>query len=615
MTIYFPEKNKTYFQDNRSNVYPKGNIWSSLNLDFQSNVGVLRVAPRLLVNVTTSDLANLGCPVAFQRYGTAIYTVAGARVFLNTGFGDNLAFAQDASTDTPTDCSSDYSDLMTFNLDDNSDVLVVTTVDAVTTLSNPGGTWTERDSLSSSTTPHKLLYFRKFNRMYWSANDHFINSMDVAFVVADTGDYTLNWNNGSLDFVDFKASTESIWIAMKASNLMGVPGNLGAPVWRWDGISAQPDKEYMIPGEWGIAAIVIDETRDSPIAIGMSGIWYEFNGTGFVEMCRFPFTSENMPYAGSASITSGSKNDAFIHPNGVVFTQNNTIVANILGINNDNGATQNENVPSGVWEWSKETGLVHRTGFTYAKVASSITDWGQNRISRAGAISVLNLPSTTSGRDGTMLVGANIFTNASDTTSVVAYDNSINTIQKKGYAVTTWFESDQIADNWDVFWATYRRFRTVSDSIVPKIRFVEEPAVTAAITWVTSTTFTVLNSAVDIDDYWTEGTGGEVEILRGVGGSGCAHITNAVNNAGTWTVTIDEELNPTAATSTATARFQKWIKIFPANSTATPANWEQFAMGEESQPRVQLKLCFTFTGNGEYYKGVITSTEDIKANK
>jgi len=607
MRINFPESNKAYLQNNRTNVFPKGNIWSSLNLDFQSDVGVLRLSPRMLVNVNTTDLANLGTPVAFARLSTALYTIAGARAFHNAGLGDNDAFIEDAGTGTPTDFSSDYSDLATFNLDDNSDVIVGTTVDAVVTLT--GSTWTERDALSSNDTPHKLLYFKKFNRMYWTANDHFINSMDVDFVVADTGDYTLNWNNGRIDVTDFKATTESIWIAMKQSNFIGVEG---APIWRWDGISAQPEKEYMIPGEWAIVAIVIDETRDSPIAIGGSGIWYEFNGTGFVEMTRFPFTPENMPYAGTAAITSGSKNDRFIHPNGIVFTQNNTIVANINGLNNDNAATQNENLPSGIWEWSKETGLVHRQGFTYAK-NSTITDWGQNRISRAGAVAVMNLPSTSATRNGTILAGATLFTDASSTTSVIAYDDSNNTIQKKGYAVTTWFESEEIASAWDVFWATYRRFRTVSDSLVPKYRAIEEPPVSAAITWVTGTTFTVLNSAVDIDDYWTSGTGGEVEILRGVGGGGCAHITNAVNNAGTWTVTIDETLNPTAATSTATARFQKWIKIFPSNSTATPANWEQFAIGTESEPRIQMKLCFTFTGNGEFYKSVITSVEDIEA--
>lgn len=229
-----------------------------------------------------------------------------------------------------------------------------------------------------------------------------------------------------------------------------------------------------------------------------------------------------------------------------------------------------------------------------------------------------NIPSDASGRNGTLLVGATVYTDASTTTSVISIDDSNNTIQKRGYMVTDWFESSGIASAWDVFWMTYRKFLHAEDTITVKYRTTEEAPVEAAITWVNSTTFTVLNSAVVVSDYWTGGagtTGGEVEITRGDGGGAPAHITSAVNNAGTWTVVLDEAINNSGGTNTATARFQKWTKIFPAESLATPHNWGQFAIGSDTEPRVQLKMCFTFVGNDEFYKGIITSNEDIVATK
>ncbi len=160
---------------------------------------------------------------------------------------------------------------------------------------------------------------------------------------------------------------------------------------------------------------------------------------------------------------------------------------------------------------------------------------------------------------------------------------------------------------------SYRQFLDASDNIVLKYRSTEETPVQGTITWVNTTSFTVANSVCDVSQYWTSGVGGEVEILQGVGSGLCAHITNAVLAGGTWTVTIDETATG-ATTTTAIARFQKWIKIFPVESLTSPRNWAQFAIGTDSTPRIQVKMCFTYTGQGEFYKAILTSNEDIKSN-
>ena len=576
-------------------------------MDFQSNLGVARVSPRLRANISTQLEANLGCPVAFSPFNTLIYTVAGSRIFQTDAGGyPNVAFIPDTSGTAATDYDPNYSDLCQFD-----DLLWSTSPSKLRSLSGPGGTWTERDTFGSTDEVHKLLYFKKFNRLYYFQNETFINSLGTDYVPADGGDYTLNWED-LVACVDMKPSSNFIWIAGKVEN---ITRSLNGVVWQWDGISAQITQEYQIPNTTGIYALAIDPRTDTPVAMGDNGVLYEFNGNGFSEIGRLPFTTQ-LPWAGTTPIGSSNQADRFIHPNGMIFTKNGTIQCVINGRNYDSGSTQNENIPSGIWEWSRENGFVHRYSFSYM-VTDTIREWGQNQISRAGAIMNANVPNTASGRNGTILAGATLFIDATNTTSVIAYDDSTNTKQKKGYMVTDWFESDEIASAWDIWWMSYRKFLDSTDNITIKYRTTEKASVQGTITWTANNTFTILNSAVNVGNYWTSDTGGEVEIVRGDGGASCAHIINAVNNAGTWTVTLDEAINPAGATSaTAIARFQKWIKIFPAESIASPSNWAQFAISpERSEPRIQVKMCFTFTGDGEFYKAILTSNEDIVATK
>jgi hypothetical protein len=75
-------------------------------------------------------------------------------------------------------------------------------------------------------------------------------------------------------------------------------------------------------------------------------------------------------------------------------------------------------------------------------------------------------------------------------------------------------------------------------------------------------------------------------------------------------VTLDTAIAG-VTTGTAKARFQKWIKMYPAKNLDQVKSYAQWTIGG-TDTRVQLKICFTFTGNGEFYKSIIISNEDIK---
>lgn len=579
--------NKKWLQLNRGSFL--GNLWATFNMDFQSNFGVARVSPRLKVNTSTVDDADLGCPIAFSPFQTEVYAICGTKIFRGGDY-PNDGFVEDNATGASADYDTN-SDLCVFN-----NVLASTSTAKLKTLSGGGGTWSDRDTFGVNDEPHKLCYFKKTNRLYYSMSETFINSMDTAYTPADAGDYTLDWLEIAL--VDMDASANWIWIAGKRENIAGTTQGV---VWRWDGVSSQISQEYKIDGTNGIFSIEIDHASDSPVVMGDNGVLYGFNGTGFVELGRLPY-SKHLPYAGSAPLTSSNVANRFIHPNGMGFTKNGTLLANINGKNNDDSGTQEENLPSGIWEFSKDNGFVHRQSYSYDPISSSISDFGQNKISQVGALLVLNSPNTTAGRDGTLLAGATLFTNASDTRSVIAYDNSLDTIRKAGYFVTTWLLSDEIEDTWQGIWAIYRRLLSATDKIIFKYRVEEEAPVEATITWVNTTSFTTTTdvSAYDDDATGFNGEiGGEVEILQGTGSGNCRHITNVSESGGTYTVTIDSAVVG-VTTGTAKARFQKWIKITP--EITGQVNSYQYLDIQKNSPRIQFKVYMEFTGENELHK-------------
>lgn len=601
MKKLFPQTNKVYIQNNRSNIYPEGNLWSTFGIDLQSNLGVMRVSPRLRINSQTSDLANLGCPVAFKYYSGAYRTVAGPRVFTG-GATPNAVFTQDAASGSPTTCSSDTADMEVFD-----GRLWVTSQTELLSNGTSGAydDWTTRDTLVSG-FPHITRYFPQFNRLY-TTNGTSVRSIDSSNVVASSGDYFLSLPFGNL-ISSMDMSPTSIWIGTESKDVANMNGN----IFQWDGISAQATNVYPMNAK-AVLAIKINPKTNTPYVMDSNGVLSAFNGSGFEEVGRLPYTTQ-LPYN-----NDGLVSNKFIHPNGLAYTKNDTFLALINNLNDDNAGTINENLPSGPWEWSKETNFVHKYLFTYNTVANStITDFGQNRISRPGAIAMVATPNTTSGQYGTIMAGATIYTDASTTTNAIFIDDSLDTVQKKGYFVIDWSESDEIADKWNRFWISYRRFLDANDKIVVKYRNYEEAPVEASITWVNTTSFT---TTTDITAYgptasgFNSTTGGEVEVTRGTGGASCAHITSVTGpSGGLYTVTLDETITG-VTTGTATARFQKWLKLNDS-VMGQVKSWADFGINASNPDasRIQVKSCFTFTGQGEFYKAAIVSISDIKIN-
>lgn len=571
----------TFLQTNRSDTL--GSLWATQGIDLQTDLASMRVATRLMIAENTAASAGLnGTPVAFEYADFNLWAICGTNIYRQGG-APNAAWTQDASAGVPTNFSAN-SDMEVFN----GQLWAASDNELYKKAMNGGGTgaWTAVTSLSS--TLHELINFPLFNRLYYQNANGEIDSIDKNGVIATAGnDYSIALGSGN-QISCMKANSNYIWVGISANS--NIQGSV-ATIVQWDGISPVATQVFQLKSRWCLALTVFE---DIVYAMDGNGVLNKFTGYSFQEIGRLPFTPQQ-PVGN------------FISFNGMMGTRNSTILAMVNNTSGDNTTTQ-ENIPAGVWEWSKDYGFTQKNLVTLLTNAAptSITDYGQNHINTAGAIfDVSAISPFTAGRNGSIIVGATYYTDATTTTNGIFFDDSNDTIQKKGYFVTSWFNSQAVEDKWNRLWAVYTRLLGATDSIVFKFQLYEHIPLIATITWVNTTSFT---TTTDPTAYWTTGIGGEVEVLQGTGSGSCAHITSIVNNSGTYTVTLDETIIG-VTTGTAKVRFQHWEKLSP-DITGQVTSWAQMAINRNN-PRIRIKCCMTFTAQNELTKFALFSNNDI----
>lgn len=698
MKYFFPPKNKNYnfLQTNRSD--DLGSLLSTFNQDFQSNLGVIRLSPKLVTVATTTSL-GIGLASAFGFYYGAWYTVSDKIYFsgsTNNVFSwannSSLAYTLGDSTTqfditNPAGTTARYTydgtgtdpqitvariavgvsisiNAQNFNAANNVSATItavganyfeITNAAVIAELNKTIGTgkiaiaggttgyvtgfdpqksdietFNDRIWFSEATrllyyngtnvvtvenaltdSLHKLTYLKNFDRLYYTNNKTTIKSINNVGTIAASGDYFFDLGNSSGEITTIVTGSKIVWIGTLMVNTTTSDGSRGS-ILAWDGISAQATDEYKLTTA-GCLAIVVDS--QNVYAIDTEGRLLKYTGYSFEEFARLPILRTLLT---NATTTIGT--GRFVHFNGMCLTKNNTLLISINNLNSENDDSSNKNLPSGIWECDLSTGsLAHRYSFTLkAYNSSTITDYGQNKILNIGAIKINTLDAASSSGRSTLLAGVTYYTDATTTTSAIYIDSPANPDtnnegQKRGYFVTTWFNSNEVEDKFERLWDIHKRFLTASDKIVYKYRLTEEDPIQATITWTSTTTFTTTTNVSAYGPTATEfntTTGGEVEVLQGTGGGSCTHITSIVNNAGTYTVTLDTAV--TGVTGTAKARFQKWIKLYP-DVSGLIKSWEQLAIAGNN-PQIQIKCCMEFTGDMEFHRFAIASNEDIKIN-
>jgi len=702
MKQYFPKPNIGYLQTNRSDEL--GSLWSSFNLDFQKNLGSMKLSDKLVTNTTSSDDADLGLPYAFEFWANKWWAICGTRIFKSATAELTSAFTEDASgygigtATTEFDVSNPsgstyrysysggYDPLITaLTVPLNSSIKIIATNMAsgnegtftVTAsgnnyfeVTNAAGVVESSKSISStgsisvtstattlgktyninksdfcifdnflySSTPtvlykkenevgslnhwyslynfeetnisHKLAYFKRTNRLYfldYVSSACIVGSIDDQDVVATSGSYSLNINNTVNNPITMVTNSNYVWIGgIRMNDQENTPSrnNTFATITQWDGISAQATEEFVIKGASGIMAMFVED--DIPYAVDSEGRVLKYTGYSFKEIARLPIDRTLLT---SSSLTLPT-NGRFIHPNGFIATKNNTLLLSINNLNYNNAGNVTENLPSGIWELNLSNGnFTHKHAPTLkAYNSATVTDFGQNRILAAGAIKLNTLGSNAAVGRSTLLAGFSYYTDATTTKSGIFIDNpqdasTDNEGQKRGYFVTTWYESPEVESTWTKLWTIYKRFKNSTDKIIFKYRLEEEDPIEATITWTSTSTFT---TTTNISAY----AGYEAEIIQGTGSGACTNITSVTLVGGTYTATIDTAI--TGVTGTAKARFQKWKKIYPVAS-GTVKSYTEMPF-DATNVRIQIKGILEWTGDGEFSKFILMDDEDIISN-
>lgn len=579
--IQIPDlKTKKLFQSNRSNL--AGSLWASWNLDLSSNVGAIRLSPRLMVSSSTEFIATLTtAPCAFRRYNSLFWTISGTKVHVSGSDILAASFTADATAGTPTNCDVTKSDLEVFNNE-----LYVTTDTNVLYYYN-GSVWASVSVGSADTTPKPmtrygaLLYVATgLNKVYSISTGH-----------AATLLLTLP---NSQQITCIRAGSNKIWITT-----LDMSGDSGY-VYEWDGASATTNKSYKLTTQGALSCIIKD---DVPWIVDTAGRLLAFNGGTFVEIARLPIFNTLLLKATS------NVNDRFIHPNGMSIIDGEVCML-IANTNGESTGSINDNLPSGVWAYNQNNGLYHRYSVSYHDdddASTLITDYGQNKISVAGALQEFKLYNNSASDQGTFLAGVTYYTNATSTRSAVLINDRNNTVLKYGYFITSWIQAEALKDNWQKMFARFRYFlSSLDEKIILKYRQIEYPANTSvrqdiSITWDNSTSVFKTQTNLSSSSF----IGKEVEITQGQGAGKCAHIVSvSTPNSIDYYVTLDEVFTG-VTTGTAKARVREWIKIGKEDDLSSDVAIFAFPMNTSPSSKIQIKCCMQFYNDDELYDIII----------
>jgi hypothetical protein len=144
-------------------------------------------------------------------------------------------------------------------------------------------------------------------------------------------------------------------------------------------------------------------------------------------------------------------------------------------------------------------------------------------------------------------------------------------VEARGYFITPKVFSENVIDTFNLLTLKYSKLMTELDKIIVKYRteddgleFIDVTGTNWRGTWTSTNTFTATQT-----DWSRAVVGDEIEVLNGAAGGLLAHITQIVDNSGTYTVTIDETFDNYITGDLSTIIFRNWKKFAVIDQTNT----------------------------------------------
>ena len=178
-------------------------------------------------------------------------------------------------------------------------------------------------------------------------------------------------------------------------------------------------------------------------------------------------------------------------------------------------------------------------------------------------------------------------------TPVFAGGYALEDTENRGYFITSKFMSAQLQEDWQKIFIKHKNLSTELDKIVVKYRTTDiEPIVSIIsstagnLTWTDSNTYTTTDT-----QYANVEVGDEVEFVEGTGSGYLAHITSISEDAGTYTVRIDETIKNLTASDTGTAIVSRWNKLTTLDNgiISNDDGFSEITVGVKSK-QIQFKV-------------------------
>ena len=513
----------------------QGTLFNTFNCDLTYNKGKMSVAPR--TRITTNTITNMGTPCAFAFYNDVYYSIMGTRLFKASNPQGAFTVVVEGGGSpyvAPTDCDARYSDLTIFN-----GQLIISTESRIYRMDT-----SERfDVIDTGLSSAQVRPLAVYNgRLYWTDLHYQIFSCDTAYTVATLlTNYTLTLpTNEVITFI--KPNSAGLYIGTtKNDSSEGFVIDWDAKLWDGNGTRAK----YNVYAQGALSAYVDNRLF---YVMNSDAVLLQFNGGKFVEVARLP-VRRNALYNANATGSSGS--DRFIHPNGMTLIDNNLSLL-INSTNNDGSGTQDENIPSGIWEFMPESNsLYHKYSMSYNTIGGTQYDNGQIVLKGVGALfNTYDLLSFSNAQKGNFLAGASFYSDATTVGYGAFTDNYFDDEQKAGYFSTVQLRTERFEDMWQRVTTLYTP--SSSFNFVWKYRKKRTDHIDFTITWVSTTTFTTTQVGIVEGD--------EITIIQGKGSGRVAHVVGTPTfSSPNYTVTLDEAI--INVSGTAKARLQKWKKI------------------------------------------------------
>lgn len=556
-----PNSLKQFIQSNVGDY--QGNLWSTFNIDLDTQPGVIRTSKKLQRVLSPDDFGD-DIVQAISIYNTYYYSVTDDRV------------SRCVTSDDPT-LNASWSDVATFNAEDlgketdavNFEGLFL--ISTGTDVMSWDGTTKDNDWWTSSTgggagtpltsgQPHIMEVLRTGNDTLFVTD-----GSDVRYVNLEAGHTTIALE-ANQTAVSLTPSLDRMWVGTLTNS------EENAFVYEIQVGNDAASSAYPVAGR---AALAMFTYRNTPFVITERGYIQAFNGAGFQTVSQFPWATESKVMEDARPGTIAQQSDSrAIHPKGVrvdgkyayIFVNTNDEYSNPADILNSRSF-------SGVWVLDLETySLTHRYS-----LATETNEYGYAEVTRSAPILLTNIPNTR------IMVGGEI-SNA-DANRGGLWMESDDTPQ--GFFTTVRHESESIADTFESFTVKADTL-DATDSVTIKSKTATlstYPVSLDDVTWLDASAFTTTASLTNVE------VGDEVFILSGHGAGNLLTITD-ISGTNTKTVTTDGTIG--VLNELSDVQIENWKK-HEETMTAENGEWKKWGGPEGTHTACEYKVVL----NGE----------------